>query len=128
VPSWVAAGRVRKIWFGQGLAAVVKAAAHKEAQELAGVGALRVEGEDWVLELAPARLRSDVGEEGEFWLGLFDPVRLLYDELECKREGNLLRAEGAVARAERLAVAGDAPEWTLEQRVNEVTVARSRRE
>ena len=129
VPSWVTAGRVRQIWFGQGLALVVQAAAYDEPQELAGVGAPLEEGADWVFEVESTRLRTTESSEGTFWLGLFDLTGLRYDELSCAREEDgRVRAAGAAARAARLASDGGATEWVLEQRVNGVTVARSRHE
>ena len=67
--------------------------------------------------------------EGTFWLCLFDPEGLRYDELYCARgEDGRLRAPGAAARVERMSQDGAPIEWALEQRVNVVTVARSRRE
>ena len=128
VPAWVTAGRVQKIWFGQGLAAVIQAAAHEDDQELAGLSTPRVEGEDWVIGLEPAKSRTAGGTEGVFWLCLFDSAGLRYDELECSREADSVRAEGAVQRLVRLSSAGGASTWTLEQRMNGVTVARSRAE
>jgi len=127
VPAWVTAGRVRQIWFGQGLALVVQAAAHDEAQELV-VGAPMEEGADWIFEVEPARARDIGGGEGAFWLGLFDPTGLRYDEMPCARgDDGTVRVAGAAARAARLAGDGGVSVWVLEQRVNGVTVARSRR-
>jgi hypothetical protein len=125
VPGWVTAGRVQRIWFGQGLAAVIQAAAHEDDQELVGLSTPRIEGEDWVIGLEPAETRTIGGAEGVFWLCLFDPSGLRYDELECFREGDSVRAEGAVQRVDRMSSGGGAPTWALEQRMNGVTVARS---
>ena len=125
VPGWVTAGRVQKIWFGQGLAAVIQAAAHEDDQELAGLSTPRIEGEDWVIGLEPAEARTTGGAEGVFWLCLFDSSGLRYDELECLREGDSVRAKGAAQRMDRMSSAGGAPTWVLEQRMNGVTVARS---
>lgn len=129
VPGWVTAGRVRQVWFGQGLALVVQAAAYDRAQELAGVGEPVVEGEDWVFELEVVRARTLEDGEGSFWLGLFNADALRYDELACGRdEDGRLRVPGARTRAARLAQDGGSLRWTLEQRVDGVTVARSRTE
>ncbi|MCH2107207.1 MAG: hypothetical protein MK291_11265, partial [Planctomycetes bacterium] len=129
VAAWVTGGRVRQAWFEKGLAVVVQAAAYGEARELGGVGEPAVDGEDWVLEVEPARARSMEGSEGTFWLCLFDPVSLRYEELYCAREGDgRLRAPGAVALLERMSRAGGDLEWSIEQRVGVVTVARSRRD
>jgi hypothetical protein len=62
-------------------------------------------------------------------LGLFDADALRYDELACVRaEDGRLRVPGASIRAARLAEDGGSLRWTLEQRVDGVTVARSRTE
>jgi hypothetical protein len=126
VPDWVTAGRVQKIWFGQGLAVVVQAAAYEKAHELSGLSTVRVEGEDWVVGLESAMTRTAEGGEGSFWLCLFDPLGLRYDELECSRDGDSVTAIGAVRKSARMSNAGGAPTWVLEQRMNGVTVARSR--
>ena len=81
------------------------------------------------MELEPARAKAAGGGEETFWLCLFDRTAMRYEELYCARdEDGLLRAAGAVELVERLALAGEAPEWSLEQRVGVVTVARSRRD
>ena len=128
-PSWVLGGRVRQIWFGQGLALVVQAAAHEEAQKLMGVVRLEEQGADWSFAVEPTLKSAVEGGEETFWLCLFDWKGLRYDELACKRgaEGKV-RAVGAADRATRLAGDGGVLLWALEQRVNGVTVARSRRE
>ena len=126
VPGWVTAGRVQKIWFGQGLAVVVQAAAHEEAQELSGLSTPRVEGEDWIIELEAVIARTPEGGEGAFWLCLFDPLGLRYDELECVRGRDSVTGIGAVRKSARMSKDGGAPTWVLEQRMNGVTVARSR--
>ena len=129
VPDWVLAGRVRQIWFGQGLALVVQAATHADSQELTGVSDPVRDGADWVFEVEPTRARTIAGGEGTFWLGLFDLTTLRYDELACARgEDGKVRAVGAAAQAARLTPGESDPEWILEQRVGGVTVARSRRE
>jgi hypothetical protein len=70
--------------------------------------------------------RTAEGGEGSFWLCLFDPLGLRYDELECSRDGDSVTAIGAVRKSARMSNAGGAPTWVLEQRMNGVTVARSR--
>jgi len=128
-PAWVTVGRVRQIWFGQGLALVVQAAAHDDAQELAGVGAPITDGVDWVFEVEqPTRVLTIQGGEGAFWLGLFDSTGLRYDELPCAREGGRVWAVGAAVSAARITTADGDLRWALEQRVKGVTVARSRQE
>jgi len=129
VSTWVTGGRVRQVWFGQGLALVVQAAAYDECQELEGVGSPTTTGEDWTLEVEPSRLRTAGGGEGTFLLCLFDPVGLRYDELFCERvDEGVLRALGAAHLVERMAQGGGEVDWWIEQRVNLVTVARSRGE
>ncbi|MCH2103072.1 MAG: hypothetical protein MK297_03555 [Planctomycetes bacterium] len=129
VPAWVTGDRVRQVWFEKGLAVVVQAAAYGEARELTGVGEPVVDEGDWILELEPARANAAGGGEETYWLCLFDRTAMRYEELYCARdEDGRLRAAGAVALVERLALAGEAPEWSLEQRVGVVTVARSRRD
>ena len=54
VPSWVLGGRVRQIWFGQGLAMVVRASAHDDAQELSDVALREGVGEDWSFSVDPS--------------------------------------------------------------------------
>jgi hypothetical protein len=126
VPDWVTAGRVQKIWFGQGLAVVVQAAAYEKAHELSGLSTARVEGEDWVIGLEAAMTHTAEGGEGAFWLCLFDPLGLRYDEIECSWGGDSVTAAGAVQKSTRMSKGGGAPTWVLEQRMNGVTVARSR--
>jgi hypothetical protein len=129
VPAWVLAGRVRQVWFGQGLALVVQAAAHDRAQELGGVAEPTLDGEDWVFELDAIRARTVEGGEGSFWLGLLDVDSLSYDELACERdEDGRLRAVGAAASFGRLGQDGGTVRWSLEQRMGGVTIARSHAE
>jgi len=129
VPSWVLGGRVRQIWFGEGLALVVQAAAHEEAQELMGVVQSEEEGGDWSFAVEPSLTSAVDGGEGTFWLCLFDSKGMRYDELPCERgTGGRVRALDVADRAERLAGDGGLVRWALEQRVNGVTVARSRAE
>ena len=134
-PTWVTGGRVRQVWFGKGLALVVQAAAYGEAQVLSGVGDPATAGEDWIFKVDPTRVRTLEGTEGTFWLCLFDPANMSYDEIYCTRgEDAMLHAPGAAARVARMTQDGDEIEWALEQRVELeqhrllVTVARSRRE
>jgi len=129
VPTWVTGGRVRQVWFEKELAVVVQAAAYGEAWELTGVGEPTTAGEDWIFEVEPARARTLEETEGTFWLCLFDPVNMRYEELYCARmDGGKLRAPDAVRQVERMSQDGAPLEWALEQRVDVVTVARSRRD
>jgi hypothetical protein len=129
VPKWVTGGRVRQVWFEKGLAVVVQAAAYGEAWELSGVAEPTTVGEDWIFEVESTRARNMEGSEGTFWLCLFDPVSMRYEELYCARgDDGMLRAPDAAALFERMTQDGGRLEWALEQRVDVVTVARSRRE
>ena len=75
--EWVSSGRVQKIWFGQGLAAVIQAAAHDGAPQLTGLSAPQVDGDDWLITMESADARTPAGDEVAFWLCLFDPIALL---------------------------------------------------
>jgi len=127
VPSWVLGGRVRQIWFGQGLAMVVRASAHDDAQELSDVALREGVGEDWSFSVDPSYRSAVEGRPATYWLCLFDSEGVRYDEIQCERDGaGEVRAAGAALRAARLSGDGGPVQWSLEQRVDGVTVARSR--
>jgi hypothetical protein len=121
--AWRLAGRVRLVWFEEGITTLEGATFDARPLSL-GEGLLPVvtpDGVDWQVNLDHAPATA-----GELVVGLLDLDRLRYDELPCTGDAPSLRVPGAASRVAELLATGDGPvAWFVDLRVGDVTVARA---
>jgi hypothetical protein len=133
--SWLAGGRLRRIWFDGPLAKIASAALLPDVPPPTGVDPAGVEpksaGADWTFALNPRTWPRSLGAGERTWaLGLFAPFSMEYVEVPVQRaqDGRSLRAVGAAAAAEILRAEAGEPDaplyWSLDFRIAGATVAR----
>jgi len=119
--AWRLGGRVRSLLFEEGTQPIDRA---EILAELPPLGELepRVDGNDWVFDRPRSRLVDAGGERGRFVLGLLDVDGLVHEELHARSVDSELRFR----RAETWARSHEPLAWSLDYRIDELSVARAR--
>jgi len=113
---WLLSGSVRALWLPGLLALAEEVRVLEDITPLEPPVRPRILGGDWVFDVTVAAPERAL--DASTWvLALFDPVARTYSEHEPELDGGRLRFAG-VARANRV-------RWSLERRVDGVTVARA---
>jgi hypothetical protein len=113
--AWLLAGSVRSIWLPGLLASPEEVHVLASMPPIQPAVRPRLLGRDWVFDITVAAPERAL-DESTWVLALFDPIARTYEERPAELDGGRLRFMG-VARTNSV-------RWSLERRVDGVTVAR----
>ena len=129
-PDWRLSTRVQRVWLESGLPNVARAELLEFAPDLGPAVTPAPDAGDWRFARPTADVVTRTAGQGRFTVCLLDLETWEYLEIPCEPDGpQHLRATGAadrVARAVRESSGRGAVAWTLDYRVDGVTVARAR--
>ncbi|MEZ6014142.1 MAG: hypothetical protein R3F49_03435 [Planctomycetota bacterium] len=116
--DWMLAGKVRSLWLPGHLSRVEEVTALPALPSLPSPIRPRVVGADWVFDMSVAAPERAL-DVSEWVLARWDPVARTYTEDAGFEDGGLLRIAD-------VATVGHAVVWSLERRVDGVTIARAK--
>lgn len=124
---WLLGGRIRRIWFEEALSRVVSAEVLERPLRLVPGVAPRTEGGDWRIDLDAGALPVPRTGEAVWRLELLDVATFARVELPATLDAGGLVVPDAATRAAELLEGERGPvAWSLEYRIDDVTVARER--
>ena len=125
---WRLSGRVRLFFFPGGTRPLQRAEVEARLPELGSGVQPERDGDDWLFPLPDTDVTRAAGSRAHWVVGLFDLASYEHRELRASVEpGGRLRSPGAAALVADIVLrTGAAVAWTLDCRVEELTIARAR--
>ena len=122
------AGRVRQVYPREGWGSILQADVQARLPEPAEGLAPRIEGADWVFRVPPGGFPADEERRTSWHVQLFDLQHWRHLELPAQLdEAGALRVPGAARSvAEWLRSGGGPVAWSLDGRIDDVSVWRAR--